>query len=614
MIQTIRQQLKAMFLVYLFAGIVLLLLALLSTIPDLISDIIIPYLIITSLIWPILSASLLFNKEFQCGALPYLFGAAQSRQQILRKKILPSLILGLIPVMITMTIITVLSPGTSFFSTIPYFGLYFTFQAISTIFSFQPSIMTIFTLSVGSSILLWGLIPLFTYLVNFWKGGIGPLRNFFPVSLLSSSSAGDTLVTLGLLSAIPLLLLIAWLYGFLYYSEPDHQRTYRIMIPKGVLIASCTALIIFMMIYFFMPVEQWGENHLTREGHLFFHGYRESRLITETGHFTLSYREKSEFLAETDEELILTVPGNRDQFDLIGWSKLEGATRLICRLPATRSHGLIFHPPHNILYLASSNSGEWIEIDLVSGRQISHPFIPFNQKGGKKIWHPIAALSNGASHMLLTAYLQPFSFWRSDLNGPKPIYLCQSNEPPRFLGECVGLPVQLSENEIVMAIQSRGSMEKYRLVDDQFSLVESAPIPKVNHWGIVRDYRFWPSQQPLFTICGPYRERSLLTVHLTPLVTSLTPLDSEEIGLSNVSTTPNWSALIKRDPKSGVVHITRLDQQQPAFTYTQKQRQVYFKAQSYGFLINDQGWPPRWRIQFPAGKTERIPSKRARRP
>lgn len=609
LIHTIRQQLKGMFFLYFFAISILLLISSFSTFFDSNRDIMPIYFLIVGLIWPIVSASLLFNKEFQNGSLTYLFGAPRSRKQILTYKVLPSLILGIIPAIVTMMIIPILSPDQNHPSTLTYLSFYLTLQATATIFSFLPSMLTIFTLSFISGVVLWGFIPFSCSLVSSWNGGFTQFRHYLYGLLISSgpiSSFWEAFITFWLLYTLPMLLLIGWFWEFTKHAEPDYHRTYHKMIPKGSLILTGVAILIFVLIYIFLPVEPWGDYHLTREGHLFFHGDKISKLKTDTDNFSLHNDPNSEFLAETDDELILTLPGEKDQIDLIGWNKTDGRTRQICSLPVKPSLKMIFQPPYSILCLAKSNPGEWAEIDLASGRKTNHPFMPFDQEGDGKHCFPIAVVSSGNTRMILISN-SDLKYFRIDYARPLSVYLCQADQTPQFLGESQGLPIQLSKNEIVFIMRSRQAMEKYRLNEDQLSLVESAPLPKMEYWHIVRDFRFWPAEQPLFGLFGQYKERILLTVRLSPLETNITPLKHSEIRYFGVSTTPNWSSMMRHDVDNKKYLIQRLDRPQALLKYPDNQIMIYPNPHAFGFLTTE-GWPPKWyRIYYPEGKIERMP-------
>ncbi len=595
--QTIRQQLKGMLYWYAFTGTVLLAIKSFSTTLPL-TEIFPLYLMIVTLIWPILSASMLFNREFQSAALPYLFGGPQARRRIITQKILPSLILGFIPLAAT-TFVTLIAFSGKAQDMIITFGFpYMTLMAMATVFSFLPSLLTIFFLSVASSAILWGFIPLSTYLL---------FSRYEEMRFILA-----TPFTFWLLPIIPIILLASWLWGFSKYAEPDHRRSYRRMLPKGCLVLSLSAVLVFTMIYFMFPFDPWGDYKLTREGHLFFHGFKISRLITHQDSYTMAFDRNSQFLGETDSELILTLPSDKGQINLIAWSKKDGQKRPVCSLPTTPASNMIFQPPKSILFLETIHPKEWTEIDLISGRKTNRPFMPLGEEGDRKNCYPIAALSSGNSHMLLISDSK-LRYFDSDYSSPLNLYLCQSDHPPHFLGESLGLPIQLSQSEIVLVMRSRQALEKYRLTEGQFNLVESASLadlPEYNYYRIIRDYRFWPNEQPLYGLFGQGRERVLLTVKLDVLEAGLTLLDESEAGQRWVSTTPHWSALITHDAMAKTYLISRLDRPQAPFKYSYRhdREHAYLKSQAYGFLITER-WPPKWhRIQYPKGKTEAIPS------
>lgn len=606
--QTIRQQLKGMLFLYVFAAAVFLLLSSFSPLVRSDADFLSIYIQIVGLIWPILSASLLFAKEFQSGALPYLFAAPNVRKQILAKKLWPSLILGLVPFAVTTAVVSVITPGQDHYSMLPYLSIYLTLLFMATIFSFLPSMLTIFSLTVVGSVVLWGFVPFSCFLVSSWQGGYVQLRHLFAgldFSLGFLSSFGEALLTFGMLSVLPVILLAVWLRGFQKYAEPDHRRSYGKMVSKGGMILTGSAALLFALIYFFLPVDPWGEHHLTREGHLFFHGIRISRLITDQGRFRLRHDQNSEFLAETDRELVLTVAGAGDRIDLIGWSKRDGSSRPICDIPRKPLQKMIFQAPNSVLCLAAKDPREWTEIDLDSGRKTVHPFMPFDVESGKKMCYPIALVSSGDCHMLLISD-SDLRYFYTDYGSPLSLYLCRADQAPQALGESLGLPIQLSPSEIVLAMHSRQVLEKYRLADGRFELVESVPFPKIGYWHIVRDFRFWPEQQPLFGFFGQYRERKLLTVRLAPLEATVRPLEQSEIRYFSVSTTPYWSFMSRHDANAKEYVLQRLDRQQAEIRFSDSQEFYYPNPHAYGFLTTD-SWPPKWqRIRMPQGKIERM--------
>lgn len=575
-----------------------------------------------SLTWPIISSSLLFGQEFRDASLPYLLGAPQARSRILKHKILPAMLLALLPWALIQSILSIGFPNATQLPALGYALIYFIVWATAFTFSFFPSLITTLVLTLSTSTLFMLLIPVFSSWVFSWKEGVSSPRRilrylfYFPM---------DIKPAIWLVPILPLTLLILWIRGFLRYASPDHRRTYRKMIPKGGLILTGTAVLIFIVIYIFLPVYPWGTHHLTREGHLFFHGYSSSKLITGTDTYTLQNGLNSDFLAETDGELILTSPGDKDQIDLIGWNKTNGRVRLISSLPAKPSLKMIFQPPQSILCLPADNPDHWMEIDIQSGQVSTQSDIRFPAENhgtepnteekpktgnglfgrkGKKYLFPILRLKDGKTEALLTSFL-PY-YW-SGYSTDMDLYICRSDKPAELLSQSRGIPLQFNENEILLISDSRGTIERYQFIAGELTLIHSAPYPKTSFYAIKRDFRFWPTNQPLVGLSGQPDNRTLLQVEFNPLSIRQSPLPKSEQGLYFTASTPYWNALVHH--LSDRFRIQRLDQDQPPIEIMTAGEKMRLSSQVFGFLIykSDEDWLPTGRIRVREAKIEFMP-------
>lgn len=574
-----------------------------------------------SLTWPIVSSSLLFGQEFRDGSLPYLLGTPRARIQIIKQKILPTMLLALLPWALIQLILSIGFTNAGQLPAQGYALIYFVVWATAFAFSFFPSIITTLALTLLSSTLFMLLIPVFSSWVFIWKEGVSSSRRilrylfYYPM---------DIKPAIWLVPILPLTLLILWIRGFLKHACPDHRRTYRKMIPRGGLILTGAAVSIFVVIYIFLPIYPWGTHHLTREGHLFFHGYSSSKLITETDTYTLHNGLNSDFLAETDSELILTSSTENDQINLIGWNKTDGRTRPICSFPATPSPKMIFQPPQSILCLPADNPDHWMEIDIQSGQVSTQSDIRFpaencgeesdteeqtkTRKGflGHKVKNhlfPILRLKNGGNQALLISRQQ--YFW-TDYSSTMETYLCRTDRAPEFLGNYRGLPLQFSENEMILFSNSRGIIEQYQFIAGELTLIQSAPYPAPGQFIIKRDFRFWPANQPLVGLCAQPDNRTLVHVEFNPLSIRQSPLPKSEQGLYFTASTPHWNALVHHLPDR--FRIQRLDQDQPPIEILTGGQKMRLASQVFGFLIyrSDEDWLPTGRIRFPEGKIERM--------
>lgn len=598
---TIKQQLKGMALYFTAAFIVLTLAVFLGDIQSN-SDIITFFMMIAVLAWPVISASLIFNREFRDGALVYLLGSPHARMQIILKKIIPAMALAMVPMIIFQLVVLFTIQGRGQISALSFALLFLTVWSSAFLFSFSPSIISLFSLTMLTSTVMFALIPFIFTLISSWRDD--STSHGYRLLAMMGFYGGEQLA-LWLLPLLPTVFLCIWFWGFHTFGEPDFRRTYRRMAPRAGVSTLSAIVVIFVLSYLFMPVFPDGFYHLTREGHLFRHGNLSSDLKTDKQTFTLKHANKSRFLAETESELILSMAEEQDQIKLVGWNKTDGNTRTIARFPGRPYQNLIFQPPHAVLCLPAREPKAWTEIDTLSGKATTHPMAPFEQDGKKRNMVPIAQLSHDGHQILLaTNNLSTWSFYSDPLN----LYLCQQKESPRYMGQYQSLPIQLSEQELVLISKPTKTIEKYRFENESLTLTQSVSYPQTGYWRIRQDDRYWPENQPVFGSFGQTKDKHLMKLGLNPL--SLTFTDLEIMGTdvySHIISTPYWSAMVQTHKETDAVTVQRLDQDRPPVTFSLKDGHQYWEEQIYGFIIL-QGWLPKERFNMMEQKLETMPN------
>jgi len=160
---------------------------------------------------------------------------------------------------------------------------------------------------------------------------------------------------------------------------------------------------------------------------------------------------------------------------------------------------------------------------------------------------------------------------------------------------------------MVLISDSRSTIERYQFIAGELTLIHSAPYPAPGQFIIKRDFRFWPTNQPLIGLSGHPDNRTLLQVDFNPLSIRQSPLPKSEQGLYFTASTPHWNALVHHLPDR--FSIQRLNQDQPPIEIITGGKKMRLARQTFGFLIyrSDEDWLPAGRIQIREAKIEFMP-------